>query len=75
MRGKQLLKQAFALQETDRTPWVPFVGVHAASLLGVTAEEFLKSSDLIVKGVNQAIELYRITSYNVCYTKLLRRNY
>lgn len=58
MRGKQLLKQAFALQETDRTPWVPFVGVHAASLLGVTAEEFLKSSDLIVKGVNQAIELY-----------------
>jgi uroporphyrinogen decarboxylase len=58
MRGKQLLKQAFALQETDRTPWVPFVGVHAASLLGVTAEEYLKSTDLIVKGVNQAIELY-----------------
>jgi len=58
MRGKQLLKQAFALQETSRVPWVPFVGVHAASLLGVTAEEYLKSADLIVEGVTKAIELY-----------------
>jgi len=58
MRGKQLLKQAFALKETTRTPWVPFVGVHAASLLGVTAEEYLKSTELIVKGVTKAIELY-----------------
>jgi len=58
MRGKQLLKQAFALQETSRVPWVPFVGVHAASLLGITAEEYLKSTELIVKGVTKAIELY-----------------
>jgi len=58
MRGKQLLQQAFALQETSRVPWVPFVGVHAASLLGVTAEEYLKSTDLIVEGVSKAIELY-----------------
>lgn len=58
MRGKQLLKQAFALQETTRVPWVPFVGVHAASLLGVPADEYLKSSDLIVQGVSKAIEMY-----------------
>jgi len=58
MRGKQLLKQAFALQEVDRMPWVPFVGVHAASLLGVTASEYLKSEKLIVEGVSKAIELY-----------------
>ncbi|MCE5331727.1 MAG: uroporphyrinogen decarboxylase family protein [Bacteroidales bacterium] len=58
MRGKQLLKQAFALKETIRVPWVPFVGVHAASLLGITAEEYLKSTELIVKGVTKAIELY-----------------
>ncbi len=58
MRGKELLQQAFALKETDRTPWVPFVGVHAASLLGVTAEEYLKSDKLIVEGVSKAIELY-----------------
>ncbi len=58
MRGKQLLKQAFALEETSRVPWVPFVGVHAASLLGVPAEEYLKSTSLIVQGVSKAIELY-----------------
>ncbi len=58
MRGKQLIKQAFAVKETARTPWVPFVGVHAASLLGVSAEEYLKSSQLIVQGVTKAIEMY-----------------
>ena len=58
MRGKELLKQAFALQETNRVPWVPFVGVHAASLLGVPADVYLKSKDLIVDGVSKAIELY-----------------
>jgi len=58
MRGKELLQQAFALQETSRVPWVPFVGVHAASLLGVSAEEYLKSTDLIVEGVTKSIELY-----------------
>ncbi len=58
MRGKELLKQAFALKETNRVPWVPFVGVHAASLLGVPADVYLKSSKLIVEGVSKAIELY-----------------
>lgn len=58
MRGKQLLQQAFALQESSRVPWVPFVGVHAASLLGVTASEYLKSDKLIVEGVSKAIDLY-----------------
>lgn len=58
MRGKQLLQQAFALQPTERTPWVPFVGVHAASLLSVSADEYLKSEQLIVEGVSKAIEMY-----------------
>lgn len=58
MRGKELLKQAFALQETARVPWVPFVGVHAGSLMGVSSKEYLKSADLIVEGVSKAIELY-----------------
>lgn len=58
MRGKELLKQAFALQNTARVPWVPFVGVHAGSLLGVSSEVYLKSTDLIVEGVSKAIELY-----------------
>jgi len=58
MRGKELLKQAFALQTTERIPWVPFVGVHAASLIGKDAEEYLKSTELIVNGVSEAVKLY-----------------
>ncbi len=58
MRGKQLIQQAFALQETPRTPWVPFVGVHAASLLGISSEKYLKSTQLMVQGVSKAITMY-----------------
>lgn len=58
MKGIKLIKQAIALQEVDRVPWVPFVGVHAAKLIGVDAEKYLKSEELIVKGVNEAIKRY-----------------
>jgi MtaA/CmuA family methyltransferase len=56
--GAALIKQAFLRQETDRIPWVPFVGVHAAHLIGVGAKEYLNSSDHIVNGISKAIELY-----------------
>jgi len=58
MKGLELIKKAMKLEEVERIPWVPFVGTHAGKLLGLTATEFLKSSDNIVNGVNKAIELY-----------------
>lgn len=58
MKGLELIKQAFALQEVKRVPWVPFVGVHGGHLTGVDAESYLKSSDEVVKGVSKAIEEY-----------------
>jgi len=58
MKGLELIKQAFALQEVERVPWVPFVGVHGAHLTGVDAETYLKSSNEVVKGVGKAIEEY-----------------
>jgi len=59
MNRKQLVLDAILNKETERTPWVPFIGCHAASLLdGVTAEQFFKSRDLIVQGVKKAHELY-----------------
>ena len=58
MTGKELVKKAFRLEETERIPWVPFVGAHGGSLIGKTAEEYLKSSELVVAGVNKAIDLY-----------------
>jgi len=59
MNSKELVLTAIHNGETERTPWVPFVGCHAAKLIGVSAEEYFKSSSNIVKGVTKAFELYR----------------
>lgn len=59
MKGLELIKQAFALKEVERVPWVPFVGVHGGHLTGVDAEKYLKSTDEVVKGVSKAIDLYK----------------
>ena len=58
MTGKELIKKAMRLEEIGRTPWVPFVGVHAGKLLGVGAETYLKSADHIFNGVSKAIQEY-----------------
>jgi MtaA/CmuA family methyltransferase len=58
MKGLELLKKAFQLEEVERVPWVPFVGVHGGFLTGVDAETYLKSADEIVKGVSTSIEEY-----------------
>ncbi len=58
MTGKELIKKTFKLEPTDVIPWVPFVGVHGASLIGVNATQFLHSSDNIVDGISKAVELY-----------------
>ncbi|MFA9392108.1 MAG: uroporphyrinogen decarboxylase family protein [Prolixibacteraceae bacterium] len=58
MNGIELIAKAMRLEEVERIPWVPFVGVHAGELLGLSAKKFLKSTEDIVAGVNKAIELY-----------------
>jgi len=57
--GFSLLEKAFRLENVERAPWVPFVGVHGGYLIGVDAETYLKSSKHIVSGVSKAIELYQ----------------
>ncbi|MEN8127833.1 MAG: uroporphyrinogen decarboxylase family protein [Planctomycetota bacterium] len=59
MTGKERIQKAFRCESVDRVPWVPFVGCHAGALLGVSAEEFLKSEKLMIDGINKAIELYQ----------------
>ncbi len=59
MNSKELVLAAIKNQETPRAPWVPFVGCHAAKLIGVNAEEFFKSSEHITKAVSLAVEKYR----------------
>jgi uroporphyrinogen decarboxylase len=58
MTGREIIRKAFRLESLPRIPWVPFVGIHGGNLIGVTAEEYLKSSDNIVSGIDRAIELY-----------------
>ena len=58
MTGRELIKKAMRLEKTERTPWVPFVGVHGGKLLGLDATTYLKSGDHIFNGVSKAIEKY-----------------
>ncbi len=59
MTGRELLLKAIRNEVTPRPAWVPFVGVHGARLIGVSAEDYLKSADLIVQGLKKACELYQ----------------
>ncbi len=59
MHGLSLIKQAISLKPVARIPWVPFVGVHGGYLIGVNAEEYLKSSKNMIAGLSKAIELYK----------------
>ncbi|PKP05792.1 MAG: uroporphyrinogen decarboxylase [Bacteroidetes bacterium HGW-Bacteroidetes-5] len=59
MTGKELIAKAMKLEPLSSVPWVPFVGVHGASLAGVDSESYLNSKELIVRGVSSAIEIYK----------------
>ena len=57
--GKELLFSALRKEKTPRPAWVPFVGIHGGQIIGVSADDYLQSSELIVKGLKKAIELYK----------------
>lgn len=59
MKGLELIREAISLKETERAPWVPFVGVHGGFLVGADAETYLKSAELMTRGVTKAVELYQ----------------
>jgi MtaA/CmuA family methyltransferase len=59
MTGRDLLLRAIRNEVIPRPAWVPFVGAHGASLIGVGAEEYLKDAGLIVKGLKKAYDLYQ----------------
>ncbi|MBC7321236.1 uroporphyrinogen decarboxylase, partial [bacterium] len=59
MNSKELLLKAIHNGEVERIPWVPFVGCHSASLIGVSAENYFKNDRYIVEGATKAFELYK----------------
>lgn len=58
MTKKNLVLTALRGEKTKRVPWIPFCGVHCGSLIGKSAEEYLKSADLMTAGLEEAIKLY-----------------
>ena len=58
MTGRDLVKAAMRCETVERIPWVPFVGVHGGHLINVKATDYLKSADLLLAGMDKAIELY-----------------
>jgi uroporphyrinogen decarboxylase len=67
MTGKELLFNTIRTQPTPRAAWVPFVGVHGGNLIGVPADDYLRSADLMVKGLKKAVELYKPDGIPVCF--------
>lgn len=59
MNGRDLLLSALKREKTPRAPWLPFIGVHGGAIIGATAKDYLQSSDLLVKGLLKAQELYQ----------------
>lgn len=59
MTGKEILLKTLRGEAAERTPWVPFVGVHGGALIGVDAEAYLKSADSIVDGLKEAAKRYK----------------
>ncbi len=67
MTGKELLLYALQRKETPRTPWLPYVGVHGASVMGVGARNYLESATLIAEGQEKAAALYRADGIPVVF--------
>ncbi len=67
MKSIDLVKKAFRIEEVERIPWIPFVGCHAGKLLGLTATEYLRSKEHIVKGIDKSIKLYRADGIPVIF--------
>ncbi|HOW71001.1 MAG TPA: uroporphyrinogen decarboxylase family protein [Phycisphaerae bacterium] len=59
MNGRELLLKALGNEPTPRSAWVPFVGVHGAKMLGLSAEQYLRSGGSIVAALLKAKDLYR----------------
>ncbi len=52
---------------TKRVPWLPFVGIHAAKVMGKSLGEFLYDSELISEGVVRSARLYNASGIPICF--------
>ncbi len=57
--SKQLLIDAYRGKRTDSAPWVPYSGIHCAFLINEKADDFLKTPELLAKGVVHTAKQYK----------------
>jgi uroporphyrinogen decarboxylase len=56
--SKELLINALRGEDVERSPWVPFAGVHAGYIKGYTAEDVLKDGDKLFESLMEVYKLY-----------------
>ncbi len=65
--GRQLVLDALACKPVPRTPWVPFVGCHGGKMLGLSAEDYLKSPSKVVEALVLAQKTYKADGLPVVF--------
>lgn len=65
--GKQRVIDAYRGKKTDKVPWVPYVGVHGAFLLGERADRYLQDADLLARGVLHSARRYKAEGIPLCF--------
>ncbi len=59
MTGKERITAVMQGKETDKTPWVPFAGVHSGKLKGYTAREVSQDGDKLFESLLEVNRLYK----------------
>lgn len=58
MTGKDLVLKTLRNEKVDRVPWVPFSGVHSASLIDKNATESLQEVDVLYNALLEVKKIY-----------------
>lgn len=59
MTGKERITAVLKGESADKTPWVPFAGIHAGKLKGYTAKEVSTDLDKLVESLIEVNKIYR----------------
>ncbi len=59
MTGKERIVAVLSGKETDKTPWVPFAGVHSGKLKGYTAKEVSQQGDKLFESLIEVNKMYK----------------
>ena len=67
MTPKELILATLRHEETPKTAWVPFAGVHAGQLIGCNAREVLSNADNLYNALMEVHKLYKPSGLPVIF--------